>query len=539
MVVPIKKRLSFLIFAPGFPSEKGAFSSPRSGARHLSQNLLDFWTDVTWYKSKIHLDFGGAIHQAPRMARKRNKHGLSGGGTRRSIRHSDVHNPEHLDYQKTKLHREFYTRLVPIEEAFVGDPPDLLEGRQLTTPGDLAWLIVEKGDEKPVDLTEIGPEAPLPDVKKDVKKGKYLKAKRVSGAEMTAGLEEFDAAVRAAGGPMRLGDAKKAGGNYLKKAPMDAVTRNTIHLPLWISWIWSNMSLEQRQKALPEVIKIVFKLARDRWPQAEFKAMSLHDDTGSLHFDIWASALEESIDVKKGIEKKVYVSKGKVFQSGLVGPGITFLELRKRAGHVLHPIDSAKLDAGLAQYQAHRELTKKPLPEIPAEIDFNLKLDEALLNLWMKANPKAADAAKKAVLEFWKANDAHKYGRFDKLAAVEKEKEKLVKEKAKLSEDKWEFKTEKEATENAKTVLQQMIKEAEIRNDELAKAAEEYARAGGSIRVVLAELILNSSDKGKWLRMMTADPVSLQRLADNLKPSTNPKVKKLYELVLVEMGKMK
>ena len=84
-----------------------------------------------------------------------------------------------------------------------------------------------------------------------------------------------------------------------------------------------------------------------------------------------------------------------------------------------------------------------------------------------------------------------------------------------------------------------MIKEAEIRNDELAKAAEEYARAGGSIRVVLAELILNSSDKGKWLRMMTADPVSLQRLADNLKPSTNPKVKKLYELVLVEMGKMK
>lgn len=325
---------------------------------------------------------------------KKKRSGLKGGSSWHSRHHSGkVRGKVHAD---DKLRKGAFPVSEIVNPLYVpiGPTPSYFTGK-LTTGGNLTWLLDDG------------------------------KLKSVSDTEFTAELDEFVNSVIRAGGPMRKAGKKKGGGVYLQTADtQDPMPRNTVVFPPWFCKIWSQANPQWRIKAKEALIPKVYALCKKRWPEVEFKGLSLHDDTDDLHVDVWATELCKQKYTVRGKTVEKFVTKGQLYTSGLVGAGATFIQIKADLGHDLHKIDAAKLEAAYRQYEVHRSLTKKDLPDIPEEISFYRELDSIVSGLFN--NKEYTKKQKAEYLDYCKLLDKHKYEAFDQLEELAVEKMELA-----------------------------------------------------------------------------------------------------------------
>lgn len=373
-----------------------------------------------------------------------------------ALRHSDVRSKQHhVDKERNKL-----MRLRPVRNPLYLPPPvepvpDFLEGRDLRVEGHTSW-IVNGGTIEPV-----------------------------SGDVMIDQLSKFIHEVDSNGGCFRKSGVKaKNGEEYLKPAEtMKPLERITVHLPLWLSKAWSELPGSLRVKAKSQVMDVFYAHVKERWPKANLKALSLHDDTGNLHVDVWATELEKVSTITHGKSVTRYVTKGQVFNSGCCGVGTIILQNKVDAGHQLHPADLEKLNQSLKLYELHRaKCKKKVLPEIPEEISFARALDAAFSEM-LAPVPSKLSRYKEAYLEHCKAIDKVKYAAYNELVSS-----KSILEEAKLMKSK--------VLEEAKLMKARAFEEVQSRR---AKMLEEMAEMETDLLDREKEISKNEADVNAWL----------------------------------------
>lgn len=332
---------------------------------------------------------------------KKRTHGLKGKGGYRSIGHTDVRSKIHAQDRARFEIKNIAIRAWSAEERIPALPmPRFVAPGSMKTPGKLAWS---------ADLEQL------------------------DGAELTELLSKFESRVKAAGGPKRRGRVYK-GKQYYCDAKGSALTRYTMVAPPWFSKAWADMKPAQREAGKGLMVKALSKLSKERWPNVDIKGYSLHDDTGNLHIDVWASEFKETMVTVRGREEVRYVHSG-AMNAGHVGPGTVYLQARVDLGARLHPVDQAKLDAALGQYDAVRRNSMKELPEVPEAITFNRKWERALAGLFK--SPETPKLKRQQYIEFCKLLDSAKYQSYNKLEEVEQkmyeleEKETRVEDKEK------------------------------------------------------------------------------------------------------------
>jgi len=333
------------------------------------------------------------------MKRKKT-HGLKGKGGYRSIGHTDVrskvHEQDRARFQKKNLAIRAWSGGEQVPAAL--PLPRFVAPGSMKTPGKLAWS---------------------------------AELKQIEGSELTAMLHQFEARVKAAGGPMRKGRMHK-GKQYYQPSGASALTRCSIVVPPWFSKAWADMKPTQRETGKELLVRSLNKLVRERWPNVDIKGYSLHDDTGNLHVDVWASELKETMVTVRGRDECRYVHAG-AMATGYVGPGTVYLQARVDLGARLHPVDQAKLDEALASYQITRkQVRSKELPEIPEAITFNRKWEVALTRLFK--DPATPALKKEQYIEFCKLLDDSKYQSYNKLAMVEEKMYQLEEKEASLED---------------------------------------------------------------------------------------------------------
>jgi len=351
--------------------------------------------------------------------------------------------------------------------------PRFVEPGALTTPGNLCWLVRDG------------------------------LVKEAHGEAMREDFHEFERRVELAGGPQREQSKKnKLGEPYLQKYKVDVHKRNTVAVPPWFSRVWASAPSNWREKGKGELVKIILRLARERWPEATIRAVTLHDDTSNLHFDIWATELmAKEMTIRK--EKAVRYVTRNVFQSGLCGPGTMYLQAKKDLGHNLHPVDEQKLRKSLEMYAVHRSMTKKELPEVPAEIAFARKLDATLAKLFK--TPDIVNKTKVEYLAHCKSLDSAKYATFDKIDEVKNKSLELNVMESDFQE-KWEEVAQKEKE------LQQLLDQVLI-ND---KPSLDY--------------IIGRWEKSKSFREnFKLAPLASQKLVNSLRYFQDPELKKMVK----------
>jgi len=285
------------------------------------------------------------------------------------------------------------------------------------------------------------------------------------------------------------------------------------------------MSPEQREDAKEVVSGNLFKLAQERWPNANIRALSLHCDTSNLHFDIWATELEKTTVTIRNKPVDKYVTKGQCFNSGLCGPGTMFLQAKKDLGHKLHPVDEAKLKRSLDMYQTHRMLTKKTLPEIPEEITFYRNLDKKLTGIFKdQGYPKRL---KEEYLGFCKMLDSHKYFQFDKLSSLRELETKIIKREDELSE-------RIEACIDKTAKAEELHAEAEKLKTEAEDLLAKASVATKPERAVLIKLWKSPSIRPHLLRNF---PKTMMGLAKNPTFNRDPDALQMCAEILVALDK--
>ena len=417
---------------------------------------------------------------------RRRRHGLRGGGSKRSLEHSDCRSKEH---QVSKLRKGSYGgSLVSYPTIESPKPlPKFVEAGSLVTTGNLCW-VVEDGE-----------------------------LKGVSGEAMRERFAEFERQVQLAGGPQReQSKSNKYGEPYLQSYDTDVHKRNTVAVPPWFSKIWAMAPSEWREKGKDMLSGLVLRLAKERWPEADIRGITLHDDTSNLHFDIWATELKaREVTIRKNKVVR-YVTKN-TFPSGLVGPGTTYLQMKKDIGHRLHSIDEGKLTRSLEQYKIHRALTKKPLPEVPAEITLARKMEGALTGFFK--SPDLPKKVKTDYLEHCKVLDSAKYSTYDKIDEVHRKSLELNEMETDFQE-KWEelAEKEKELAEKEKEVQERL--ERIVINDKPS----------------LDFIIGRWENSEKFRQVIRNAPKSTTKLLGVLGHSKDPQIQKLVVEIRASMG---
>lgn len=322
-------------------------------------------------------------------------HGLAGVGGRSAYQHSDVRSKTHEKHARTKLWDKRAT-FIEVRD-FSHTLPRFVEG-PLRTPGNLSWLVRDG------------------------------KLENVEGQVMAEQLENFELKVKEEG-VYRAG--RKTGvKQYFQKTDAPALKRQTLVLPPWFSKCWEVSSEETRGNQKGVVISLLYKLAKERWPEVEIKALSLHDDTGNLHVDIWATELKKEVAMVRKREVVRNVHKQSFF-FGNVGPGTVYLQAKQDMGHELHPEDKAKLERSLQQYDEVRTARKKKrLPEVPDAITFNRKVDRALSLLFK--NPDTVKKFKGQYLQFCKRLDKVKYQVYNQIEEMQLQARELASKEMEL-----------------------------------------------------------------------------------------------------------
>lgn len=354
------------------------------------------------------------------------RHNLDGGCSENAIDHSDRHSKGHNDF---KLRKGIWSRDTIVNPLHIPSVENIkfLEGVSLETKGNLCW-IAEDGELQSVD-----------------------------GDTMTTNLNKFVYEVERLGGPYRKASVKDSNGeSYLQKAKtVKPLQRYTVPMPPWFSKAWLSGNEQWRVKAKKIVVGILFSLAKERWPDAEIKGLSLHDDTSNLHFDIWATELEKKTVTLRNKAVDKFVTKGQVFNSGLCGPGTMFLQAKQDLGHKLHLVDESKLKRSLGMYKSHRDLTKKILPEVPEEITFYRALDKNLTSLFTdKSFPQKLKAE---YLEFCKRLEYSKYSTFDELSSLKSREIEIETRENSLQKSVEEYVTKTEELETMKEEAEGML----------------------------------------------------------------------------------
>jgi hypothetical protein len=358
---------------------------------------------------------------------KKKTHGLKGKGGYRSIGHTDVrskiHEQDRARFQKKNLAIRAWSGG---EQVPALPLPRFVAPGSMKTPGRLAWT---------------------------------AELKSIEGGELTGMLSQFESRVKAAGGPQRKGRVYK-GKQYYQPSNASPLTRCSIVVPPWFSKAWADMKPAQRETGKELLVRALNKLVRERWSGVDIKGYSLHDDTGNLHVDVWASEFKETMVTVRGRDECRYVHAG-AMTTGYVGPGTVYLQARVDLGAKLHPVDQAKLDQALANYEGSRkQVSSKELPEVPEGISFNRKWEAALTRLFK--DPATPALKKEQYIEFCKLLDDSKYQSYNKLAVAEEKMYQLEEKEASL-EDKETKLGDKE------TRLAQVLEEAE----ELCQKASE------------------------------------------------------------------
>lgn len=329
---------------------------------------------------------------------KKQTHGLKGKGGYRSIGHTDVRSKIHAQDRARFEIKNIAIRAWSAEERIPALPmPRFVAPGSMKTPGKLAWS---------ADLVQL------------------------EGSELTEMLSKFESRVKAAGGPKRKGRVYK-GKQYYCDAKGSALTRYTMVAPPWFSKAWADMKPAQREAGKELMVRALSKLARERWPDVDIKGYSLHDDTGNLHIDVWASEFKETMVTVRGREEARYVHSG-AMNAGHVGPGTVYLQARVDLGARLHPVDQAKLHAALRQYEAVRRNSVKALPEVPEAVTFNRKWERALAGLFK--SPETPRLKRQQYIEFCKLLDSAKYQSYNKLEEVEHKMYELEEKESRLAE---------------------------------------------------------------------------------------------------------
>lgn len=383
---------------------------------------------------------------------KKKTHGLKGTGGYRSIGHTDVrskvHEQDRARFQKKGVAVRSWSGLERIPALPL---PRFVAPGSLKTPGKLAWS---------ADL------------------------KQLEGSELTEMLNQFEAQVKAAGGPKRRGRVYK-GKQYYIDSKGSPLVRCSIVAPPWFSKAWAGMKPAQRETGKELLVRALNKLARERWPKVEIKGYSLHDDTGNLHIDVWASELEKTMVTVRGREECRYVHAG-AMTTGYVGPGTVFLQARVDIGATLHPVDQAKLEEALTGYAATRkQVASKELPEVPEAITFNRKWERALAGLFK--SPETPRLKRQQYIEFCKLLDSAKYQAYNKLEEVEhkmyelEEKESRVAEVLEEAEVLCQRASEAVDRSFSESPLNEEFKKLYSTEKEIKRLFEEKPQAGASL----------------------------------------------------------
>lgn len=424
---------------------------------------------------------------------KTKRHGLNGVGNRSTIAHSDVNSRDHMNFKKKKGEYVYDTVMHPLYVPPSGPKPIFLEQGCLKTDGNLCW----------VSATEEGG------------------MKLVDGNTMVKRLEEFVSEVDRHGGSHRDSGVKnKNGGNYLKKSETKPLERQTILMPPWFSKIWAAGNRDWRVKAKEIVTQDLLVMAKERWPGVEIKAISLHDDTSNLHFDIWGTELEKKTVPLRNKTVVKFVTKGQVFNSGLCGPGTMFLQAKKDLGHELHAVDETKLKRSLEMYQKHREITKKLIPEVPEEILFYRKIDAKLTSYF---GDETVLKYKKLYLEYCKTLDMHKYSVFNELEETKNQALEIKKSSVALEIKKAELDQKEISIEAAFDDLAAKSKELEYKENNLEKLLETVSANDKPTCDAMIKVSKSPDFKGTIRKY----PNTFYKMIEKLKPNKDPEVVKL------------